>query len=204
MGYGTDMTNDKIIEGLKSNSSEVLNFIYQNYYPVIEEIILYKYYGNKDDAKDIFQDGLLTAYSALMADPPLILQYKFITFLIAVCKRRMIDKIRTTKKKLIIDEHIEIESDTNIIDYITNEDRKRLIEKHFSQLGEKCKALLRLFLEGHSITEVTLELDMSSEKFTKNKRLRCKKELFKKIYNDPLLKELSDGKPWTIREIPRW
>ncbi len=204
MGIEANLTNEKIIEGFKSNNNEILILIYKNYYPVVERMIVYDYNGRAEDAKDIFQDALLTVYSALCTEPPLIIEFKFFTFLVSICRRRMIDKIRTGRIHVRLESAKAMESAPDVLRTITHEDRVRLIEKHFKELGEKCREILRMFLKGYSVSEVTLKLNMSNDQVTKNRRLKCKKELFVKIYNDPLLKELIDGKPWNIREIPKW
>lgn len=199
------LTNEEIIDGIRTKDSSVCSYIYKNYYPVIEKIILSQYQGTVAQAKDIFQDALMTVFTAAAGDIPLKIDYSFITFFSTICKRRMIDEIRKSKKLIRENKFDAVENDDPMIcDIIIEEDKVRLFEKHFTQLGQKCKELLTLFLEGLSIREITCKLNMSSDQFTKKRRLQCKISLFKKIYEDPSLKELINGKPWTIREIPRW
>lgn len=198
-------SSDGILEGIRNHNKEVLQFIYNNCYPLIKNIIIKHFYGSEDQAKDVFQDALLTIYTGVTTDPPLKIQHNFIAFLTTVCKRRMIDEMRKNKNEI---HDLEIDwmedSDDTINDLIVREEKARLFEKHFYRIGERCRKLLSLFFEGHSIKEITCMLKMSSERFTKLRRFQCKVLLFKSIYKDSKLKELIDGKPWTIREIPRW
>lgn len=205
MNHLASFSNEEIIDGIKCRNEAVLNYIYYNFYPEIEYIILNQYNGTIAHAKDVFQDAMLTIYTASCAEPPLKIQYSFITYLATICKRRMRDELQCTKKEIQVNNYEEVEdSDPTINERIIEEERVRLFEKHFNLLGEKCAELLTLFFEGYSIKEITERLNMSSIQFTKNRRLQCKNILFKSIYHDPTLKELINGKPWTIREIPRW
>ncbi|PKP22533.1 MAG: hypothetical protein CVU05_03515 [Bacteroidetes bacterium HGW-Bacteroidetes-21] len=200
-----EITNDVIIEGIRTKNSSIISYIYKNYYPIIENIILTQYHGSVAQAKDIFQDALLTVYTATTGEVPLKINYTFITFLSTICKRRMIDEIRKSKKETReIEFDCILNDEPNICDLIIEEDKVRLFEKHFTKLGEKCREILSMFLEGLSIKEITCKLNMSSDQFTKKRRLQCKISLFKRIFEDPTLKELINGKPWSIREIPRW
>jgi RNA polymerase sigma factor (sigma-70 family) len=205
MDNTSNYSNEEIIAGIRSSDKLVLSYIYRTCYPVIERIILNEYRGSVEQAKDVFQDALLTLFTASSSDPPLKITHSFITYLTIICKRRMIDEIRENKKEFLgYDINEFVDDCPSIIDYMQEEDRIRIYEKHFQELGEKCRELLTLFLEGHTVAAITTMLSMSSEQFTKNRRLKCKRSLFKRIYDDPTLKELINGKPWTIREIPKW
>jgi len=197
-------TCEEILKGIKEQNKEVLLYIYQAYYPIVESIIINQFNGNREQAKDLFQEALCTIYTTLVNTLNFKLQYKFITFLATICKRRMIDEIRKKKKlkyELKLDDY---EDDNYISALIEKEERIKLYEKHFNKLGEKCKTILQMFIHGYSIKQVLAKLNMSSEQFVKKRKLQCKISLFRSIYKDPILKELINGKPWTIREIPRW
>ena len=205
MAMTSNYSNEELVEGIRCNNKTIISYIYINYYPLIEKIILNQFKGSIEQSKDVFQDALLVIYTASCGNPPLKIQKAFSTFLTTICKRKLIDEFRGTKKEVLgynVDDFEDEEP--SIIDMLNKEDRIRLYEKHFNLLGEKCKELLTLFLEGHSISAITRMLKMSTEQFTKNRKLQCKISLFKRIYEDPTLKELINGKPWNIREIPRW
>jgi len=198
-------SDDELILGIKNSNKEILIFIYKNYYPKIEGVLLKQLGCNSECAKDVFQDALISIYTKVCSKQTIKIQYSFLTFLITLCKRRMIDKIRhSTFETNNHDCKDVVDEELDIIEILNKEERFRLFDKHFKQLGEKCRDILTLFLKGHTISEITIALKMSSEMFTKKRRLQCKISLFKSLYTDPELKELINGKPWTIREIPRW
>lgn len=206
MGNKSFYSNEQIIDGIVSNNTSIMDFIYQEYFPVVENIIRNKFYGSKEDAKDIFQDALIVLYRGACSSPPLKIKYSFFTFFATICKRKMIDQIRKNEKFVHYENEDDLptESEKEILELIHKAEKIKLYKKYFFELGEKCQELIRLFLEDYSIAEITNMLKMSSENFTKKRRTQCKDSLFIKIYEDPQFKELINGKPWTIREIPRW
>jgi len=206
MGIINFYSNKKIIDGIRSNNPKILAYIYRNYYPMIETIILNRYKGSVADAKDIFQDSLIVIYERVMLNPPLILKKSFIAFLTTICKRQMIDKLRDKENIVNFEKEDDFppESELEIIELINKAKRIKLYQKHFSEIGEKCQKLLNLALDGYSIREITTILNFSSENYTKKRKTLCKESLFKKIYYDSQFKELLYGKLWNIRKIPRW
>jgi RNA polymerase sigma factor (sigma-70 family) len=206
IGMNNSYSNEQLLEGIKLNDYNILTFIYQYYYPMIEPIIMKRYGVDIDDAKDVFQDALIVIYEGVCSDSPLKINYSFFTFIATICKRNMFNKTRN-KLKMVQYENEEKHpaiDDSEIFELIEKADRIRIYKKHFNDLGEKCRKLLTLVLKEVSIKEITSFFNFQSENFTKKRRNQCKESLFKKIYNDPQLKELINGKPWTIREIPRW
>jgi RNA polymerase sigma factor (sigma-70 family) len=199
-------TNEQLLEGMKDNNSVILGYIYHYYFPQVEAIIIYEFRGNSDDAKDVFQDALMVVYNGIYSTPPLVIEYSFLTFLTTICKRKMIGKIRKKAKTThyLDEDDILQPSDTDIIEMINKADRYKLYQKHFNEIGKLCRTLLKLVMEGLSNLEITERMNLSSESYTKKRKTICKDSLFTKIYYDPQLKELINGKPWTIREIPRW
>jgi|GEM_PF-644166 len=195
----------EIEDGIRNSNREVLLYIYKKYFPIIRNIIIKEYGGTHEHARDVFQDAMVTVYTGLISNPPLKISSNFLNFLCMVCKRRMIDELRKKSKE---SREVEVcgisDEGININEYMEKEEKMRLFEKHFHKLGEKCRQLLSLFLNGLSTKEITNKLKMSSEQFTKKRRLQCKISLFKSIFTDSTLRELIDGKPWTIREIPKW
>jgi len=198
-------SNEQLIDGIRFNNPKILTFIYRHYYPMIENIIINKYKGTTADAKDVFQDSLIVIYEGAISNPPLKIEYSFFTFLATLCKRRMIRKIHRNVNFVSYESEDELlqDSESEISELINKAERIKLYQKHLNEIGEKCRELIKLVLEGYSIKEITKKLNFSSENYTMKRRTQCKDELFKKIYFDSQLKELIN-EPWTIRKIPRW
>lgn len=207
-------SNEQLIDGIKSHNHKIISFIYQHYFPMIRNIIKKNYKGTVEDAKDVFQDSLIVIYEGVMSEPPLKIQYSFFNFLAILCRRKMIGITRKRYITVTYENEYEppIESEISkseileleILELIKKTERIKLYQKHFNEIGEKCQKLIKMVLEGFTIKEITIKLDFINENYTKRRRNQCKESLFKKIYFDSQLKKLINGKPWTIREIPRW
>ena len=198
-------SSDEIIEGIKNNNAETIHFIYRKYYPVIERILLKQFNATKEEIRDSFQEALLCIFNGLNRNPPLKIKYRFIAFIICICKRKLIINYRQTYKE-VLKSNFENEPgmELTIDDFLIQKEKIDLFKKHFEKIGEKCRQLLTLFLEGFSIDEIKETLNMSSIQYTKKRRLECKISLFRSLSRDVKLKELIDGKPWSLRSIPRW
>lgn len=189
-------TSDEILDGIKNNKKEILIFVYCRYYPIVEGILNRNHGVACVRIKDYFQEALLSIFTNLHSGTPVTLQYSFITYLMAICKRKMIDDFRRKKElKLNLSKHDMPDPAFTINDVIIKDERIKLVHKHFLKLGDKCRKIMTLFLKGFSIKEITETLNMSSEKYTKKRRQLCKITLFKSIFNDQIYKELTDGKP---------
>lgn len=206
MGIKNFYSNEEIIEGIRSNNPKIISFIYEQYFPMMNKMIINNYKGTTTDAKDVFQDSLIIIYEGIMSNSLLLLQNSFIALLTTICKRKMIDRIRRNMKLIHYENEdiLPFESYQEILELADKTERIKLYQKHFNEIGEKCQKLIKLVLDGYSINEITKKLNFINENYTKRRRNQCKESLFKKIYFDSQLKELIYGKPWTIREIPRW
>ncbi|OFX39951.1 MAG: hypothetical protein A2X08_17930 [Bacteroidetes bacterium GWA2_32_17] len=199
-------SNEEIINGIKSNNYEIMTYIYKYYYPKVENFIIRKLRGTSEDAKDYFQEALIVLYEGAISNPPLKIHYSIFTFIISVCMHmfKRNKKINKGVTFFEFEEELPSDTETEISELIVKAERIKLYQLHFNELGEKCQILLKLFLEGYLIPEITKILNFASENFTKKRRNQCKKLFFRKIYFDSKLKELINGKPWNIRKLPRW
>lgn len=200
-------SNEQLLDGMRFNDTKVMTYIYQNYYPLIETILINRYKVSVEDAKDVFQESLIAMYEGAISNPPLKIQYSFIAYLTSICKWEMIKKFRNNKLQLV---HYENENtltlgiEPEILELLEKTERIKIFKTHFNEIGALCQRILKLFIEGLPIEEITTMLNFSSENYTRKRRTICKERLFTKIFSDRKLKELINGKPWTIREIPRW
>ena len=60
-------------------------------------------------------------------------------------------------------------------------DRLEIFRRNFDSLSTDCQKVLRYFIEGMSIAEITRKMGYRSEQHTKNRRYRCKLSLIKQI-----------------------
>ncbi|WP_452225788.1 RNA polymerase sigma factor [Lacinutrix cladophorae] len=175
--------NHSVIESIKNNDSNTLKQLYQSNYPKIEAYIL-KNNGNKEHAKDIFQEAFLSVWKNVKND-------KFESqndsaihgYLYTISKNKWLDYLRSQhhKKTVVVSKinHFEA-ADTNLYendDDILKEKRLDSIMHAFKGLGGSCKALLKKFyFEKKSMMIIAEELQLDAAS-TRNKKYRCMQKL---------------------------
>jgi RNA polymerase sigma factor (sigma-70 family) len=196
-------SNEEIIEGILNNNSKILRCIYSENFPKVKQHICING-GSEDEAADIFQESILVIFEKARNEK-LMLTVKFSTYLYAVAKVVWMAYLRKNRKEEEDFQFSEPELEYGIgeVDkYVVENERFKLVWKYFENISKDCQTIIRLFLDGKSIEEVTQQMNYTSEQHTKNRRLRCKESLIKKIMADPKYKELcSIGK---IDKINRW
>ena len=184
------LTNEQYLEGLLKRDSVVLDHMYQHMYPGIAKHVL-DYHGSREDAEDVFQEGLIVVYRKAKGDK-LFLSSSFYTFLYAVCKRIWLKK-RSKRKglpALPLEEAglAELEEDPTFI--LEQSERYALYRSKFQLLGQTCQQVLRLFFRGESMIEIAKRLGFSDARYAKKRKFICKEQLVKLIKSDSRYQEL--------------
>ena len=106
------MKDDQIIEQLKLGNHTVFKHLY-NHYGIVENYIL-KNSGNKEDAKDIFQNALIIFYKKAISSE-FELTSKISTYIFAIAQNLWLKKLRDNKKNVVSlnEQHIELEANTD-------------------------------------------------------------------------------------------
>jgi RNA polymerase sigma factor (sigma-70 family) len=171
----------ELLNGLVTRDEKVLRDYYVLYYQSVRRFVLANN-GNEEDARDLFQDTLVVLYQKVRRE-----QFKLTcslgTYLFSVSRylwlKELGRKKRVVPDSVELEEFIDVDSDIgHISDY---NERLIVYRSHFDKLTADCKKVLWLFMEGHSITEITHLMGYSSEQHTRNRRYRCKSSLIKSI-----------------------
>lgn len=197
-------TDDEIMNGIYSQESNILLFMYRKNFRSVKYYIE-KNGGVEKDAEDLFQDAMILIYSKIR-EGKLELKCSIHTYLFSVVKIMWLSQLRKQEsRKTNIDECDSFISDNEgILEAIIKTERKAIFLRHFEDLSADCKKIITYFLKGFSISEITNVMGFSSEQHTKNRRFRCKKSLLEKITLDPHYKELANGTIGKDNQIPRW
>ncbi len=182
-------TDPEIVQGIKSRDRAVLGFIYERYFPIILDFTK-KNSGNEDDARDLFQEGLVIIYEKV-TNESLELRSAFRTYLYAVCRNKwlMILRRRRTGPQMIVDTEHVVERIAEVQEDCQKQEQFEVYRKHFKQLSEDCQKVLGLFFQGHSLREIAEIMDFS-EKYAKKRKFTCQKNLIQAIEADTLYDEL--------------
>jgi RNA polymerase sigma factor (sigma-70 family) len=181
---------EEILEGLQNRDTDVLDYIYRNFFNQIKAFITQNC-GNEEDAKDIYQDAILVIYQKTRKNN-LTLNCSFNTYLYSVCRLLWLKRLETRKvQKTLIEESakfIELDDEvTNV--YLTNE-RYKLYQDHFKRLSYNCQKILELFLARIQLKEIARILRLKSEDYVKKRKHQCKEKLIVNIKSDPRFKEI--------------
>jgi RNA polymerase sigma factor (sigma-70 family) len=181
----------EIIRGLARRKDSVIQYVYRSCYPDIRKLILTNG-GNRHDAEDVFQDGLVKVYQKI-TEQGLELNCKFGTYLYSVCRFLWLNELEKRKIKGRETHTAEI-----IIDDQTANNRimenavMNLYEKHFKELSKECRTVLNMYFQKASMEEICVVMGYKNVQIAKDTMYRCKKSLTNKIYSNPEYKKLQD------------
>ena len=167
------MKDDKLLtEFRKGRSEKAFSRLYK-YYPKVEKLIRSKG-GTKDDAQDIFQEGLIILYKKVLK-PDFELTASLSTYLYSICRLLWSNELRKRKQSEPFDEAIsETIDEEKLFGEIQHEQDLRLAESVLQQIGARCLELLKLFYyEALKMREIARLMKFSSEKVAKNQKYKC-------------------------------
>ncbi len=175
------------IQALLEADSSKIDALYRDYYPRIESLIL-KMNGNREVAKDVFQEGLIVIYQKAK-DPDFSLHCSFYTFLYAVCRNLFRDELKKKRNTEVTlnDETLSISEDV-IDEQIQERQRIQFYQQKFQLLQKDCQKLLQMYFSGSSMREIAKAMD-TTEGYIRKKKHGCKEKLKKLMIADPLYLE---------------
>jgi RNA polymerase sigma factor (sigma-70 family) len=183
-------TLEAILEGLKTSDSNVLEYIYKKYFPIVRFFVI-KNSGTDEDAKDVFQEAIILIYKRLK-DGNLDLTCAFKTYLYSVCRilwLRQLEK-KKVRNEVVSDNQVFVHLEDNIEGFIEEQEQFRIYQKHFQLLHKDCQEILKHFLKKVPLKEIAQIMNIKSDKYLKKRKYDCKEALIKRIQNDPDYKRL--------------
>ena len=190
-------SNDQIIQGIKSNDNDILNYVYKKYYPEVTRYIKRKI-RNTEEAKDIFQETMIIIVTQIKENV-FSLRSTFGAYIFSISKMlclRYLEKEGIRKKAFIdnstldyiVDKAVDMNQD--ILDRIEENDRYLLFISHFNKLCKNYQKIIRLRLKKVPLKEIARILGYENEKQVRNIIYYCKSKLVLDIKNDPVYIEL--------------
>ena len=182
----------EIISGIRNHDSAVLEYVYLAYFPLIEGFVIH-HHGSREQAKDVFQEGMIIAYRKIR-EGELELSCKFSTYLYAICKKVWLQE---RKKYLLHAEKLRhrplvVHEPDPDDDPMLQNHLMELFHKHFNELSEDCQKILTMFFTNRSVEEIRDTMNYKDLHHAADRKYRCKKSLIKRIINDPLFKRLKN------------
>lgn len=183
----------EILEGIRNGSNNILRYVYETYYDPIEMMVL-KNSGTKEIAKDIFQESLVTIFKMAQAKEFTIKQSSFYTYFYALSRNTLFMHFRSNKKDVL---HHAADLKQNDIAFGDDLDslilkglKERLFHKYFNVLTEKCKEILKLYMNGNTAGIIAEKLGFTSDAYVRKRKKICLDTLIEMIKHDPKSKEL--------------
>ena len=182
----TKYTNEELLHGILRNDNLILQHIYKNFFYKINFFIK-KNSGDDEDSNDVFQEAIIIIYRKLKAND-LVLDCSFETYLYSVCRFLWLKQLekRKTEREKIQDNHDFNEDiyDNSFETTVDMNEKYKLYQKHFKNLGKDCQKILQLFFDKVSLRQIAQMMGYQSEKYAKKRKYKCKEYLVKSIKQD--------------------
>ncbi|MBN1952419.1 MAG: hypothetical protein JW801_14555 [Bacteroidales bacterium] len=192
----------ELTRGILAGDVLVLNYIYDTCYPVIQKMITNNS-GVKEDAQDVFQDAMVILYRNLK-EKKIEHTGTLNGYLFILCRNIWFN--RKKRKTLYVGSSLDMTetwvTDPTILEEIYRNERLNLYRSKFEELSENCKRVLRMFLNGVPIRDITETMGYRSVQHTKNRHFRCKMSLIAKIKASKTYTELIHGNKKENKGLP--
>lgn len=170
-----------LLKAIKANDVVVLQKLYTDNFPKVASYIQ-KNNGDKEQAKDIFQEAMVVLWKAVKAEKfkatnPSAVQ----GYLYTIAKNKWTDHLRsaTYKKEVSSDVVLNFAEahDTEVAGEDMYNQQLEKAKHAFAQLGTECKELLsRFYFNKNSFEELAQDLGLNTAS-VKNKKYRCMQRL---------------------------
>jgi len=187
-----EYTDFEVIECLRERKSYVVRYLSDKYLPMIRFMVL-KMGGTTEDARDIFQEGLMVMIEKL-DDRNFSLSCKFKTLLYSICENMW---KMSLKKKQSAANYLSrarvINEEEDISESIDNALCREIFQDVYNSLDPVGKKILSLYWEDVSPQDIALKLGYSYG-YIRKKKCEVQAELIEKVKRHPdYLKIVNSG-----------
>ena len=171
-----NFTDQQIIEAFQKggqNRNHAWEFAYKDWRDRIFGAIVAKN-GTREEAKEAMQEVVMV-FERRVKRPDFVLQHKLSTYFISCVYRQWIKSRKSGKMSVVDleDRHLagfveSVEAD------IAQTELANLLDESLARLGERCKAILRHFMNGYSMKEIAEKMDFAGgEQVARNEKRKC-------------------------------
>ncbi len=178
----TDINEQVLLKGLAENDRKAIESIYRQHYGMVQALIV-SHNGTIEDAKDIFQEGLIVLYERARSGT-FELNCQIKTYIYSVCRRLWLKRFHQLQKLSPevdnLEETIPVEEELDMYEQRT--DDFQLMERAMQNLGEPCKSLLEsYYVHRKSMIEIAKDFGYTNADNAKNQKYKCLMRL-KKLF----------------------
>ncbi len=184
------LTDNELLGKFVNHDRQAISYLYDLLLPDLTAFILSNS-GQRSDAEDIFQEGLLVLYK-MASESGFEIKYSIKSYFSTICRNIWFNRLKKNKREEFYGDwaNDEIKQDGSLHEMLEQNAQMALYKKHFLLLNEKCKQILEMYFKGKKMKEIADTLDMASEGYVRKKKYECKQSLFDSIQNDPMYEEL--------------
>ncbi len=182
-----ELNEQALLKGLAQNDSKAVETLYKSHFGMIQHFVTNNN-GSFDDARDIFQEAMITLYEKVQLDNfALTCQIK--TYLFSICKNLWLKRLQQMGKYSAPlsaqEETVSVEDD---LDQFEKKDAAfAIMDRALNSLGEPCKSLLEgYYLNKKGMQELASQFGYTNADNAKNQKYKCLmrlKKLFFAQYN---------------------
>lgn len=181
--------SEDYINGIRHGDRLIIRKIYEKYHRAIVHLVETNK-GTKDDAHDVFQEGLVVLFQKTQ-NADFQLTSGFFTFFYAICRNIWYNKSRKkSNSEVTLDDKMLLMVEDEPIPILEHSEEYFLYRKMFLKLGEDCQKVLGLFLQKVSMSKIMEQMGYGSISYAKKRKFLCKEKLVKLIQEDPSFQEL--------------
>lgn len=168
------------IQSLKNGDNATLDTIYLQYKgPFLA--FAGRYPIAKEAAMDIYHDSMIILYENIVRGKLDTLKSSIKTYLFAIGKYRIYAHLKSMPQQEERQGGEPME-EISVFEVDTTEERLKLLEQAYLQLGPKCQQVLRLFYyKGLKLDAIQAQMAYESKDTLKSHKSRCLKQLKEKI-----------------------
>lgn len=177
-------TDKVIIEGLKNQDDDTLNWLYDNYFQTVRKYVISNS-GTLDDVSDVFQDSIIILYTQVK-NGSLVLTSDLKGYFFGIARNIWKSHLRKTWDTTDIDNEIPDEPDNDNLNDLFFE---RIMSRAFQKLKPDMQQILTLYSEGCSYDEIASRMNLKSEQYARRKKYLSKEALMELVREDPEYQE---------------
>ena len=165
------MNSIKIKKLLQSGKQEKAFTKLYSLFPIVKKYILQNT-GTKDEALDVFQEGLILLYKKSKIDHSIHIE----GFLIQSCKLLWHNELKKKKVRIGDSQQTELlsENNTEIELLIEKENKLKQVELIVKKISKRCRTIFELFyFKSLSMTEIAKKIGYKSVQSAKVQKYKC-------------------------------
>ncbi len=178
-----EYSDKEIVECLRDRKSYVVTYLSERFMPMIRHMVC-QMGGTGEDAKDIFQEGLMIMLEKL-DNNDFVLTCKFKTFLYCVCEnlwKRILEKRQAGTNFLT--RKVDNEDEKDIADLLDNKLYETIFKNVYESLDEVSQKILKLYWLDKSPMEISKILGYKYG-YVRKKKCEAQAELIEKVKRHP-------------------